>query len=230
MTNNIEFTVGYLAESTEFLPLPRTPADPNKGLFGGNNTLTAQLEVRPADNLILRFLYTRTNLEPDSNGFVGGAVCEPLYDFADDGFGGPLETVTADTFLFNFNWQPFSWLGLFGRYSYGRTHLSPATAGLPDGDVNAQALQIGVAFPDLFKEGAAANISYVRPFAILDGRDFLISGGGDGGVQQEIEVTYRYPVNDHIAIVPSFYWIDNANNFSSNPDIFVFNLQTQFSF
>lgn len=230
VTDNVEFTVGYLAENTEFLPQPRGSSDPERGLFGGTNTLTAQLALAPIDDLNLRFLYTRSNLEPNASGFVGGAVSEPLYGFADDGFGGPLETVTADTFLFNFDWQPFDWLGLFGRYSYGSTHLFPATDGRDNGDVNAQSLQLGLAFPDLFKEGASGNISYVRPFAILDGRDFLISGGGDGGVQQEIEITYRYPINNNIAVVPSVYWIDNANNFSSNPDVWIFNLQTQIAF
>ena len=43
---------------------------------------------------------------------------------------------------------------------------------------------------DLGKEGALLTLSYVIPFSILDGRNFLVSGGGNGGVQYEFEVNY----------------------------------------
>lgn len=231
VSDKVEFSLGYLAEATEFVTnASNSSSDASRGLFGGTNTLTAQVEVYPTDDLALRFLYNRTELEANANGFVGGAISEPLYGFADDGFGGPLGGATADTFLFNFDWQPLDWLGLFGRYSYGSTDLQVVTPGLPDGEVNAQSLQLGLAFHDLLKPGSLATISYVRPFDVIDGRDFLISGGGDGSVQEELEVSYRYPVTSNFAIVPSYYWIRNANNFGDNPDIHIFNLQTQFSF
>lgn len=227
--DKLELSLGYLAETTEFLQ-NSSANDASRGLFNGTNTLSAQAEVYPTDNLTLRFLYTRSELEANANGFVGGAASEPLYGFADDGFGGPLDGATADTLMFNFDWQPLNWLGLFGRYSYGSTNLQVLTPGLPDGEVNAQSLQLGLAFHDLLKPGSLATISYLQPFDVTDGRDFLISGGGDGSVQEELEVSFRYPVTNNFAIVPSYYWIQNANNFGDNPDIHVFNLQTQFSF
>jgi carbohydrate-selective porin OprB len=58
----------------------------------------------------------------------------------------------------------------------------------------------------------------------------LVSGGGDGGVQYEIEATYCYPLTDNIALVPAFYLITNPNNFSDNPIIYVGNLRAQFKF
>lgn len=227
--DKVELTLGYLAENTEFLS-NNSASDATRGLFNGANTLTAQAEIYPTDDLTLRFLYNRSELEANANGFVGGAVSEPLYGFADDGFGGPLDGATADTLMFNFDWQPLEKLGFFGRYSYGSTDLQVITPGRPDGEVNAQSLQLGVAFHDLLKPGSLATISYLRPFDVTDGRDFLISGGGDGAVQEELEVSYRYPISSNFAIVPSYYWIRNANNFGDNPDIHVFNLQTQFSF
>jgi len=223
-----DFRVGYLAENTEFLPGPRSANE--NGLFAGTTTLTGQLGLYPTDNINLRFLYTRSNLEPNANGFVGGAISEPIYGFADDGFGGPLRTAAADTFLFNFDWLVAEGFGLFGRYSYGSTDLYPVSDTLPDGQVNAQSVQVGMAFPNLFKQGAQGIISYVQPFDVLDGREFLASGGGDGAVQQEVEVAYRYPLTQNIALVPAYYYINNVNNFEDNPDIHVFSLQTQFSF
>lgn len=233
VTDWLDLRVGFLAENTEFLPF-QTAANPDIGLFGGANTLTTQVGLRPFNNFNLRLLYTRTNLATNDLGQIGGAVSEPLYGFADDGPGGAvvggLANSPADTFLVNFDWTPFNWLGLFGRYSYGSTHLRQANTGNDLGDINAQSFQVGVAFPDLFKEGALATVSYLVPFDVTGGREFLVSGGGNGGTQQEVELSYRYPLTRNIAIVPSFYWIMNANNFSDNPDIYIFNLQTQLFF
>ena len=228
ITDWLDFRVGYLAEANEFLRGPRSST--TNGLFDGTTTLTGQIGIYPTDNLNFRFLYTRSNIAPNNAGFVGGAIGEPIYGFADDGFGGPLKIATADTFLFNFDWLLTKGFGLFGRYSYGSTNLYPVSGALPDGKINAQALQVGVALPDLFKKGAQGNISYVQPFDVRSGRDFLASGGGDGAVQQEVEISYRYPINQNFAVVPSIYWINNVNNFGDNPDIYVFNLQAQFAF
>ncbi|HEY9635193.1 MAG TPA: iron uptake porin [Coleofasciculaceae cyanobacterium] len=222
---------GYLGESDEFLPSPlfNSASNPGQGLFNGTNSLTAELTFSPIDTLNLRFLYNRTNTQ-QIFGQVGGPASEPLAGLADDGFGGPLRSASADTFSVNFDWRVASFLGLFGRYSYGSTHLTPVNPARAGGDVNIQALQLGLAFPDLGKEGAMLTLSYLRPFALLDGRNFLVSGGGDGGVQYEFEATYYYPITNNIAIVPAFYYIANPNNFSANPSIYIGNVRAQFSF
>ena len=224
----LDLRLGYLAENTEFLPGRRSATE--NGLFAGTTTLTGQVGVYPTDDVSLRFLYTRSNIEPNNAGFVGSAISEPIYGFADDGFGGPLKVATADTFLFNFDWLVTKGFGLFGRYSYGSTDVFPVSDERENGTIDAQAFQVGLAFPDLFKAGAQGNISYVQPFDVQSGRSFLASGGGDGSVQQEVEVTYRYPVTNNLSIIPSFYWIGNVNNFGDNPDLYVFNLQAQFGF
>ncbi|MGD1862726.1 MAG: iron uptake porin [Leptolyngbyaceae cyanobacterium] len=223
----LDLRVGWLAENTEFLTSSAV-ADPSRGIFGGAHTLTTQVGLQPFDNFNLRLMYNRTRLVPNGAGQIGGAVSEPLYGLADDGFGGQLDGATADTFLLNFDWTPLDWLGFFGRYSYGSTNL--IDNGDDIGEVNAQSFQFGLGFPDLFKEGALASVSYVIPFDILNGDEFLVSGAGDGGTQQEVELAYRYPLSANIAIMPSFYWVINANNFDDNPNIFLFNLQTQLFF
>ncbi|MFN4816316.1 MAG: carbohydrate porin, partial [Pseudanabaena sp.] len=85
-------------------------------------------------------------------------------------------------------------------------------------------------FPDLFKEGALGVLSFVVPYSYSSGRNFLVSGGGDGATQYDLELSYYYPVTKNIAIVPAFYAIFNPNSFSTNPTVFVGNLRTQFSF
>lgn len=231
ISEQFELRVAYLGENTEFLSsgLFNSSSNPSQGLFEPTNTITAELDVFPTKRLAFRFLYTRSNIRAVA-GQVGGAIGEPIYGFVDDGFDGPIDDVAADTFLFNFDWLVTNGFGLFGRYSYASSNIDPLTEGRPDGELNAQSLQLGVAFPDLGKEGALATLSYVIPFAVLDGRNFLASGGGDGGVQYEFEATYYFPVTNNIALVPAFYFIGNANNFSDNPNIYVGNLRLQFAF
>lgn len=230
VTDWLDIRVGYLAENTEFIGGPKAPSDPSVGLFGGTSTLTGQIGIRPFNNFNLRLLYTRSNLMPNGAGQIGGTFSEPIYGFADDGFGGPLTNAPADTFLVNFDWTPVQWLGLFGRYSYGSVDLTSAVSRAGIGSVDAQSFQVGLAFPNLFREGAQATISYLVPFSVISGRDFLISGAGDGGRQQEIELSYRYPLNRNLALMPSVYWIKQVNNFSTNPDLFIFNMQAQLTF
>lgn len=231
INEQFKFSAAYLGENTEFLSsnVFNSSSNPSQGLFNPTNTITAELTFSPSDRLNLRFLYNRSNIRAVL-GQVGGAIGEPIYGFADDGFDGPIDDASADTLVFNFDWLITDGFGIFGRYSYGSTNIEPLTPGRPDGEVNAQAIQGGLAFLDLGKEGALLTLSYVRPFAILDGRNFLASGGGDGGVQYEFEATYYFPLSNNIAVVPAFYLIENPNNFSDNPTIYVGNLRFQFSF
>jgi hypothetical protein len=229
----LRFTAGYLAENTEFLNSAagfNTSSNPAVGLFNSTNQLIGELTYSPSKSSNFRLLYSRSLLRP-YNGFIGGAVGEPLpYGYADDGFGGRLKDSTADTVVANFDWQVTPQVGVFGRYSYGRTGINPVSPLRVGGDVTVQSLQLGLGFPDLGKKGALGVISYLIPHSYTGGKEFLLSGGGNGGQQQELELSYYYPINKNIAIVPSFYAIFNPNNFSSNPTVFVGNLRTQFSF
>jgi hypothetical protein len=82
----------------------------------------------------------------------------------------------------------------------------------------------------LGKKGALGVITVVAPMDIVNGRQYFVSGGGNGGTIYELEASYYYPLNDRLAIVPAFYAIFNANNFDSNPNLYVGNLRAQFSF
>jgi hypothetical protein len=234
--------VGYLGENTEFLPgeFFNTSSNPDKGLFSATQTLTAEIDLALAETANIRLLYTRSTLDNNQpivdaagniTGFgVGGSAGEPIYGVADDGFGGTVGDAPADTFAVNFDWGILDWLGVFGRYSYGSTDIFPRNPDLEDGEVNAQSFQVGVAFPDLVKEGGLGTLSFLVPFDVTDGEEFLAAGAGDGGTQYEVEATYHYPVNDNIAIVPAVYLVANPNNFEDNPNIYVGNVRLQFSF
>ncbi len=227
------FNAGYLGENTEFLNAAagfNTSSNPAAGLFGSTNQTIGELTYAPNKDLNLRLLYTRS-LVRAYNGFIGGAVGEPLpYGYADDGFGGRLNDAPGDTFVANFDWLLTPQVGLFGRYSYGKTEISPVNLARTGGSTSVQSIQLGLGLPDLGKKGALGVISYLIPHSYLSGREFLLSGGGDGGKQQELEVSYYYPASPNLAIVPAVYAIFSPNNFQSNPPVFVGNLRMQFTF
>jgi hypothetical protein len=226
---NFDLKIGYLAEDNEFLPGPRSAADANQGLFGGNNALTAEIGFKPSDSFNLRLIYSRTNLQAFA-GLVGGSGATPsLVGIADDGAGGALSNGQSDVFVANFDWLVTKGFGLFGRYGISSTNLNRVTGGSA-GSVTTQSFQFGVAFPDLFKEGAMGTLSLVMPFNFTGGRNLLVAGAGNGGVQYDIEAAYSFPVTKNISLVPAAYLILNPNNFSGNPSVFVGNMRMQFSF
>lgn len=230
--DKFDLRVGYLGEANEFFGGNNSAVDPNRGLFGGVNTLTSQVSFKPSKDFSLSLLYNRTNNTPvGGSGTIGGATGEPIGGLLDDGVsGGGIGTGSANTYLANVSWRVTPDVGLFARYSYADYALWDDDDGDRIGDVVAQSVQAGLAFPDLGKEGAMAAISYLIPYSYIDGREFVLSGAGDGGVQWEIEAAYFYPLTDNIAISPRLYVINNPNNFSDNPTVFVGNLRTQFRF
>ncbi len=243
MNDHLAFRFGYLGENTEFLPAEfgfNTSANPRKGWLSGTNTLTAELTYSPSKNANIRLLYNRSTSDPntpilDENGNltgigIGGATGEPIYGVADDGFGGSIKPAYGNTFGVSVDWRITPRFGGFGRYGYGNVQIRPQDRDRDGGEINSQAFQIGLAFPDLGKRGALGTLSLVMPFDVLEGRQFLAAGGGNGGTQYDLEMTYYLPLNANIAIVPALYWIFNPNNFDNNPTIFVGNLRTQFNF
>lgn len=228
---------GYLARNdASFLYFGGDSAsNPNRGLFGGSNQILTELTYSPSDSTNFRFLYSRTyNQAPPASPL--GQPNLPFFltysarGVADDGFGGRLQDSTGDNFVFNFDWLLNRSFGLFGRYSYSSYHIAPVNLAIAGGNVNLQAFQVGLAFPDLGKEGALGTLSFTMPFQVLSGRNFLVAGNGDGGTQYDLELTYSYPIMRFITLTPSLFATFNANNFSSNPTIWGVVLRTQFLF
>ncbi len=227
--NQFDFKVGYLAESNEFGDSGASASNPTKGgLFGGNNALTAEIGYKPSEAFKLRLLYSRTNLA-SVGGSVGGAGFTPSLPATVSG----ANNAQSDVLVANFDWLLSKGFGLFGRYGYGTTNVNLTAGG--SANVVMQTFQVGAAFPDLFKEGAQGMISFGMPFNFTGGKSLISSGNGgsgngDGGTQYDLELSYTYPLTKNISLVPSLYAIFSPNNFSSNPTVYVGNLQAVFNF
>ncbi len=222
-----DFKVGYLAESNEFFTT-NSAASPTQGLTGGTNNITAELGFKPSDSFKLRLIYGYGNIAGNRNaagaltGTVGGSPSLQATTIA--GFNNGQSNV----FVANFDWLVTKGFGLFGRYGYGTTNLNRTAGGSTN--VNQYTFQIGAAFPDLFKEGAQAMVSFAVPYKFGDSSNVLVSGRGNDGTQYDLEFSYIYPLTKNITLVPSAYFIFNPNNFSTNPTVFIGNLQAVFSF
>ncbi|MBD2178859.1 carbohydrate porin [Pseudanabaena sp. FACHB-1998] len=237
MSSQLTLKAGYLARNdASFLYFGGdASSNPNRGLFGGSNQILTELTYSPNDSTNLRFLYSRTYNQAPPASPLG----QPNFPFfltysargvVDDGLGGRLQDSTGDNFVFNFDWLLDKSFGLFGRYSYSNFRILPVNPVISGGNLSLQAFQFGLGFPDLAVEGALGTVSVTIPFQVLSGRNFLVSGNGDGGTQYDVEMTYSYPISEYITLVPSLFAIFNANNFSSNPTIWGAALRTQFLF
>jgi hypothetical protein len=241
LSNQFDVRVGYLGEGNEyntdnFLP-SNSASNLLEGLFGGTNSLTAELTYKPSPTVNLRFLFNRSNSEARTQ-FLDNQVPvfspirlvsgTPINGLADDGFGGDLRNAQSNIFELNVDWLVGQRVGFFGRYGIANTNLNARNGS--NGRITTQTFQVGFTVLDLFRKGAQGTVSFVMPFNYTDGRRFLVSGAGDGGVQYELEGVYFFPLTRNIAIVPTFQLIWNINNFNSNSTVGIFNLRTQFSF
>ncbi|CAN1212835.1 iron uptake porin [Tumidithrix helvetica PCC 7403] len=237
MSDRLLLKAGYLARNDASFQYfgGDGSSNPNRGLFGGSNQILTELTYSPSDSANLRFLYSRTYNQAPPVSPLG----QPNFPFfltysargvVDDGLGGSLQDSTGDNLVFNFDWLLNKSFGLFGRYSYSNYRIAPVNPAISGGNVSLQAFQFGLAFPDLGKEGALGTLSFSIPFQVLSGRNFLVSGNGDGGTQYDVELTYSYPVMKYITLTPTLFATFNANNFSSNPTIWGVVLRTQFLF
>lgn len=237
ISSKLAFQAGYLNRNDASLQYfgGDGAANPERGLFNGSYSLLAELAYSPSPQTTLRFLYTRSHSQappasPPSQPNFPFFLTNSLRGVVDDGFGGSLNDIDSDNFVFNFDWKIAPTFALFGRYSYTQAGINPVNPLIQSGSANVQAFQLGAALPDLGRKGALGTLSLVVPFNILSGRQFFVAGNGNGGTEFDLEATYAYPISSNLTIVPTFFATFNANNFSDNPTVFGNVLRLQFLF
>ncbi|AFY69644.1 cyanobacterial porin [Thalassoporum mexicanum PCC 7367] len=147
---------------------------------------------------------------------------------------GSISNLDIDAGGVNVEWAFSERVAFFGRYGFGSidsrngvpVSLNPSLSGFvnpdtTDDSISPQTYMVGLAFPDLFREGSMAAIAYGSPF--------IDDSVGDS-TQSNLEAFYRFPISDNIHITPDVQVIFNPNNNSANDTIFVGTLRTTFSF
>ncbi len=180
----------------------------NRGLGGDPYQGTIELEFAPkngdeAGPFALRLQYTRAsvnNLDYDIGGVnLEWAINPSIAVFGRYGFGsiknrGTLLSTTLPTLI---------------NAASAATNLSPST------------FSAGLAFPNLFKQGALAGIAVGQPF---------IESNVGNSTQTNVEAFYNFPISENISITPDLQFIFNPNNNSSNGTITVGTVRAVFSF
>ena len=158
-----------------------------------------------------------------TNGGLGGdpyqITAELEFAPKDSGFIARLQYTNAAiaNLDFNIGGLNLEWLinprfAIFGRFGFGSISNRVAT-------INPYTWAAGLAFPDLFKEGALAGVAVGQPFI-----ERTVSS------QTNVEAFYKFPVTDSISITPVLQFIVNPNNNSANSLITIGTLRTVFSF
>ena len=180
----------------------------NRGLGGDPYQGTIELEFAPkngdeAGPFALRLQYTRAsvnNLDYDIGGVnLEWAINPSIAVFGRYGFGsinnrGTLLSTTLPTLV---------------NAASAATNLSPST------------FSAGLAFPNLFKQGALAAIAVAQPF---------IESNVGNSTQTNVEAFYNFPISENISITPDLQFIFNPNNNSSNGTITVGTVRAVFNF
>jgi porin len=124
--------------------------------------------------------------------------------------GSPFEAIGA-----NFEALLTDNLAIFGRYGYSNYENTTL------GELSPNYWMFGIAFPDLFVEGAKSGIAIGQP---------LIEAKIGDATQTNIEFFYNYPISKNITLTPILQVITNAGNQEDSGTIYTGTLRAVFSF
>ncbi|BAU13470.1 hypothetical protein LEP3755_40090 [Leptolyngbya sp. NIES-3755] len=238
--NNFTLSVGYLVPTAD-------AQDPStdRGLFSGSYAAIAQLAYQPTPNLGIGFTYANAYYSTGSGitGSTGSA-------FANNPFGsnqtlntaGNVPTTTNQFGLqANIRLSPglalAGWAGLTDAKATRTVGATAATRTVREGDrATIFNWAVGLAFPDLFKEGSLGGIIFGMPPKVTSS-DFGLATPTAVSARREdrsssyhLEVFYRYRLNDNISITPGAFVIFNPEGNSANNAIYVGTIRTTFTF
>lgn len=220
---NFEILEDKLTVSALYLADTEDASSPEEeqGLFNGSNSVGAQVEISPIENLELAATYVRS-YEVGGGNFSGSTVS----GFASDPFGDD-DTVANR-------------IGLGANYTFRDRFVIAGWGGYADveglqsnleGEVWTWSANVSVL--DLLKEGSVLSVAggmvpkFISDDAVNENQVGLQE---DRDTSYLIEALYKFPVNDNILLTPGAYVVLNPNHNEDNDAVWVGVLRTTFQF
>ncbi|MBF2098879.1 MAG: iron uptake porin, partial [Gloeomargaritaceae cyanobacterium C42_A2020_066] len=245
--------VGYLAlntNSTVGTGAPVSAANPDQGLFGGNYSVFAQVNVKPTKDFKFGLGYSRSygtgfDNVGGSNGFGVNVTGSTGTSYAADPFGSaksgddtPTETNGVNLM---FSWTALPQMIISGWFGYTWANaLSSSFVASNTVQKNDQAqiltAALQFAFPDPFgRKGDLGGFIVGLPPYVTDNDSGQIVNGQlikrqNEDVPVHIEGLYRFQVNRNLRITPGFIIIANPQGNADNDTLFVYTVRSTFTF
>ncbi len=228
----IEISAGYLANDA---------SSPSRGagLFDGPYGAIAQLTLRPSEKFTLGLTYIHAyNADFTANGSTGSnranlrsaLASNPLVLGALGGLGLDIPT-SSNAYGAAASFQLSPKFVINGSFGYTNTRTLATRGVLPRGDLNIFNWAVGLAFPDLLKDGSLGGIIVgVEPRVDSVSRGLRSAIGRDPSTSIHVEAFYQYRVNDNISITPGVVWLTAPDHNSRNQDVVIGTVRTTFTF
>jgi hypothetical protein len=230
----LELSAGYLAGAAN------SPAD-KAGLFDGSYGAIAQITFTPSPKLGLGLTYVNAyKTDFVSAGSSSGTRLANLFSSANDFLNTELPT-TSNAFGIQGTYQLTPNIVLNGHVGYTSTIVQGVS-----GNLDIWNWAVGLAFPDLGKQGNLAGI-IVGQEPTVTGADGALAGvlatldplgqgtplygnGRNRNTGLHIEAFYQHRLNDNIAITPGLIWLTAPDGDNRNEDIVIGTIRTTFTF
>ncbi|MHC5728023.1 MAG: iron uptake porin, partial [Nostoc sp.] len=196
--------------------------NPNSGLFGGTYVGLTELTLRPIDHLTFALTYTHsysTNDDEPNNALNTGTGSIN----ANDPFNG--SPTSANSYGVNMAYDVSRKFTLAASAGFTYAHAE----GGDNQGANADILNWSVtaAFPDLGGEGNLGGFMIGLPPKVTSND---VATRVDPNSSLELELFYRYAINDAIAVTPGLIVVTNPEQNSHNDTIYIGTVRTTFSF
>jgi hypothetical protein len=187
-------TVGYLAGQA---------SDAADGLFNGDYAILGQVNFNLNDDIALGVTYVNGYHPSGTAIFDAGGVGRR--GIVGSGYANAANlTKVTNSYGGEFAWRLSDSVAFSGFATY--TDL----IGIGTGDGEVWTYGLGVAFPDLGKEGNLLGLfAGAQPY--LGNFDALGSSLRKDGTPYHVEAFYKYQVNDNISITPGVIWLTSPN-------------------
>jgi Carbohydrate-selective porin, OprB family/S-layer homology domain len=224
-------SLGYLVPTADAV----LPSE-DRGLFNGDQSALAQLVFQPTPNIGVGFTY--------AHGFYTNAF--NLTGSTGTGFASnPFNGIDTEANSFGVQAQVklnpgiilAGWVNYIDATATANGAGTAATRTVRNGDsADIWSWSVGLAFPDLGKQGNLAGIIFGAPPTVTDS-DFGVAAPTATSAQREdddttyhLEAFYRWKFTDNLAITPGFFVIFNPQGNENNDTTYVGAIRATFSF